>query len=31
LNAQALRAEKIGATAEAERLRRRIGLVQGSN
>jgi hypothetical protein len=31
LNVQAMRAEKAGATAEAERLRRRIGLVQGSN
>jgi hypothetical protein len=31
LNVQALRAEKAGALDEAERLRRRIGLVQGPN
>jgi len=31
LNVQVMRAEKAGATAEAERLRRRIGLVQVSN
>jgi len=31
LNVQALRAERAGATVEAERLRRRIGLVQDSN
>jgi len=31
LNVQAMRAEKAGATDEAERLRRRIGLLQGSD